>query len=131
MRRQSDVAIVEDSDEETAGDERRDPSWRPGDKLLPESVDQQQPSLGSCITMDFVGQCDVTVTVTTPRPPGVGAWHELVGRRDADRTRDAGRVDRAVPVRDLVEVLLVIILGEVELFGRDDLGRDVAVSGRA
>src|SRR5262245_25230146 len=42
----------------------------------------------------------------------------------------ARRVDRAVTVRDLVEVLLVVVLGEVERRGRraDDLGRDRAVA---
>jgi len=37
----------------------------------------------------------------------------------------------AVAVRNLVQVLLVVVLGEVELAGRDDLGGDVAVAGFA
>src|SRR5439155_3896451 len=41
----------------------------------------------------------------------------------------AGRVDRAVAVRVLREVLLVVVLGVVERAGRRDLGRDLAVAG--
>src|SRR6516162_6379473 len=46
----------------------------------------------------------------------------------ADRAAHAGAVVGAVAVRDLVQVLLVVVLGEVELAGRDDLGRDLTVA---
>src|SRR4051794_22187064 len=49
----------------------------------------------------------------------------------AHRAGDAGGVHRAVAVRDLVQVLLVVVLGVVELAERDDLGADLAVAGRA
>jgi len=46
------------------------------------------------------------------------------------RQLHAGRVERAVAARILVQVLLVIVLGVVERSGRDDLGRDRAVALR-
>jgi hypothetical protein len=36
-----------------------------------------------------------------------------LGRKDADRAGDAGAVVGAVTVRDLVQVLLVVVLGEL------------------
>ena len=41
-----------------------------------------------------------------------------------DRAADAGSLQAAVAVRDLVQVLLVVVLGVVEGPGRRDLGRD-------
>ena len=57
---------------------------------------------------------------------------DVLERRDLDvRQLHAGGVVGAVAERDLVEVLLVVVLGEVELRSRwpDDLGRDLAVPG--
>src|ERR1700760_4805610 len=45
---------------------------------------------------------------------------------DADRAGDARAADPAVARRVLGQVLLVVVLGEVELAGRDDLGGDPA-----
>src|SRR5580692_6040299 len=54
-------------------------------------------------------------------------WCHL-GRKNANRAAHAGAVVGAVAVRHLVQVLLVVVLGEVELAGRNDLGRDLAVA---
>ncbi len=51
---------------------------------------------------------------------------------DPDRAADAGAVGRAVPVRVLVEVLLVVVLGVIEgagVLGRAGLSGDVSVAG--
>ena len=48
---------------------------------------------------------------------------------EPDRTRDAGTHHRAVPVRVLRQVLLVVRLGVVERSRFRDLGRDPAVAG--
>src|SRR5438105_65485 len=48
----------------------------------------------------------------------------------ADRAGHAGTPDAAVSARVLVQVLLVIVLGEVELGRVHDLGRDLAVPRR-
>src|SRR3954453_15443051 len=57
---------------------------------------------------------------------------DVLERGDLDvRQLHAGRVVGAVTERDLVEVLLVVVLGEVELgsWRPDDLGLDLAVPG--
>src|SRR5690606_18684503 len=53
------------------------------------------------------------------------------GAGDADRAGGSGAADAAVAVGVLGvgEVLLVVVLGEVERAGRDDLGGDRAVAG--
>src|SRR5215831_16527470 len=51
-----------------------------------------------------------------------------LGRKDADRAAHAGAVVGTVAVRHLVQVLLVVVLGEVELTRRDDICRDRAVA---
>src|SRR4051812_19201031 len=48
-----------------------------------------------------------------------------VGRRDADRAGHTRPADAAVAVRDLVQVLLVVVLGEVERSRREHLGGDL------
>ena len=50
--------------------------------------------------------------------------------RNADGTADARPAQPAVPVRHLVEVLLVVVLREVERPRGHDLGGDVAVATR-
>src|SRR6516225_4328442 len=47
----------------------------------------------------------------------------------ADRTRDAGAAMAAIAVGVLGEILLVVVLGEIERAGRDDLGGDRPVAG--
>src|SRR5664280_1095993 len=47
----------------------------------------------------------------------------------ANRTADSGSCQPAVAVRVLLEVLLVVALGEVELGGGTDFGRDRAFAG--
>src|SRR6516225_7881662 len=56
-----------------------------------------------------------------------------VGAGDPHRARDARAAKAAIPVRILIarKVLLVVVLGEVELGRRLDLGGDLAVSGLA
>src|SRR5437764_2331073 len=50
-------------------------------------------------------------------------------RGQPDRAAHAGPAQAAVAVRVLGEVLLVVGLGVIELAGRRDLGRDLAVAG--
>src|SRR5262252_9322550 len=60
-------------------------------------------------------------------PASARPGRRLVGADEADRAAHAGAVVGAVAVRHLVQVLLVVVLGEVELGRRNDLGRDLAV----
>src|SRR5215472_18349592 len=57
-------------------------------------------------------------------------WPNLSGSggEDADGAAHARGVVGAVAVRHLVQVLLVVVLGEVEVAGRYDLRRDRAVA---
>src|SRR5690349_12160531 len=75
--------------------------------------------------------------VTAGRPMATVSTSSLVTRpaplasgfdADADRAGHAGAADAAVAGRVLGQVLLVIVLGVVELAGRDDLGGDRAIA---
>src|SRR4051794_18182464 len=77
-----------------------------------------------------------------PRPAGIGRWERdrdhmdhlprpwisarVAGLHDTDRAGDARAAETAVAVRDLVQVLLVVVLGVVELAG---LARGARVRG--
>src|SRR5690606_31988142 len=63
------------------------------------------------------------------RLPASGAAAGLLGGGEADGARHAGAAQPAVAVGHLVQVLLVVALGEVEGPGRGDLGGDLAVAG--
>src|SRR5438270_12829923 len=63
-------------------------------------------------------------------PSSFGITH--LGRLDhAGRAGDARAPEAAVAVGVLRKVALVVVLGEVELAGRHDLGGDAAVPGAA
>jgi hypothetical protein len=66
--------------------------------------------------------CDVLAQVRY-----FGSRLDLLHRHDGSGELHPGRVNRTITVRDLDEVLLVVVLGEVELAGRADLGLDLAV----
>src|SRR4051794_30116980 len=53
-----------------------------------------------------------------------GQWSRVGGDARADGAGDAGAAQPAIAARVPGEVLLVVVLGEVELAGRDDLRRD-------
>src|SRR5688572_19339703 len=61
-----------------------------------------------------------------PPPPGPGARRG----RDADRAGHSRAAEPAVAARVLGEILLVVVLGEVERPGLDDLRRDRPVAAR-
>ena len=56
------------------------------------------------------------------------SWR-IQGDPEARGASYAGRVIRAVAVRVLGQVLLMVVLGEIELGGLHDLGRDRSVAG--
>src|SRR5947209_18996943 len=61
--------------------------------------------------------------------PGLRTWAvRSVGGSHPDRARHAGATEAAVAVRDLGQVLLVVVLGVIERRGVVDLRGDVAVA---
>src|SRR5579859_753731 len=62
-------------------------------------------------------------------PPAGGFVGCRLGEIQANRAGHACSVVRAVAARHLVEVLLVVVLGEVEVAGGDDLRCDLPVAG--
>jgi hypothetical protein len=65
--------------------------------------------------------------VIAGRTAWVGRWS--VGAGDPDGAADAGAPEAAVAVGDLVEVLLVVVLGVEEGAAVGDLGGDLSVAG--
>src|SRR6187402_3614340 len=69
---------------------------------------------------------------STPASVARSGLSATAGRHvDANRAGHARAAKTAIAIGVLRQVLLVIILGEIELRRRDDLGRDPAVAGLA
>src|SRR5215468_9589813 len=77
-----------------------------------------------CSRMSRRWKAEATAPVGSGSRTGAGRGHET------DRAADARPAESAVPARVLREVLLVVVLGVVELGGRQDLRGDRAEPAR-